>query len=351
MTKVLGIFRGFPGLGRVVAGVSLLETLRDRYGFQIKLISYLQGDKYLAGKGYSPFSLVTSRDYCSIGIVPTSPLGIKIFDCISEFRPDLILVDGEPLMMHALRICFPSMKIVALLNPSDVENPAVEPMVMKYLLTSYTYADLAIVHGLRKVDGASSFNNIISVNTVIRSELSCIKRIPSNQIYCVLGGGTVNAGSGFASSTIQLAKLSIETMKELPDFDLSVVCSSENIYDIVSNIPSAENVKVITGMLDALEYYSDGCFFITRCGRNSLSELAYLQIPAAAYVSGDKYRKEEQENNLRNLNSSSIVALPATASPLDLALIIKNGLTSSQNRQRFFPGNAEALKAILELLA
>ena len=29
MKKILGIFRGFPGLGRVVSGVSLLETLRD----------------------------------------------------------------------------------------------------------------------------------------------------------------------------------------------------------------------------------------------------------------------------------------------------------------------------------
>lgn len=28
MRKVLGIFRGFPGLGRVVSGVSILETLR-----------------------------------------------------------------------------------------------------------------------------------------------------------------------------------------------------------------------------------------------------------------------------------------------------------------------------------
>ena len=29
MKKVLGIFRGFPGLGRVVSGVSILETLRE----------------------------------------------------------------------------------------------------------------------------------------------------------------------------------------------------------------------------------------------------------------------------------------------------------------------------------
>ena len=27
--NVLGIFRGFPGLGRIVAGVSIMEMLRD----------------------------------------------------------------------------------------------------------------------------------------------------------------------------------------------------------------------------------------------------------------------------------------------------------------------------------
>ena len=41
MKKILGILRGFPGLGRVVSGVSILETLRDSYGYDVKIISYL----------------------------------------------------------------------------------------------------------------------------------------------------------------------------------------------------------------------------------------------------------------------------------------------------------------------
>lgn len=55
MKRVLGIFRGFPGLGRVVAGVSLLETLRDKYDCTVKFISYLQGNKYLESRGYTGF--------------------------------------------------------------------------------------------------------------------------------------------------------------------------------------------------------------------------------------------------------------------------------------------------------
>lgn len=55
MKKVMGIFRGFPGLGRVVSGVTLLETLRDEYGCSIEIISYLQGNHYLELKGIRTF--------------------------------------------------------------------------------------------------------------------------------------------------------------------------------------------------------------------------------------------------------------------------------------------------------
>ena len=58
MKKILGIFRGFPGLGRVIAGVSLLETLRDNYDCDVRVISYLQGTKYLESRGY------VLSDYC-----------------------------------------------------------------------------------------------------------------------------------------------------------------------------------------------------------------------------------------------------------------------------------------------
>ena len=37
MKKILGIFRGFPGLGRVVSGVSLLETLGTSMAVALKL--------------------------------------------------------------------------------------------------------------------------------------------------------------------------------------------------------------------------------------------------------------------------------------------------------------------------
>ena len=72
MKRILGIFRGFPGLGRVVAGVSLLETLRDNYGCDVRVISYLQGNKYLESRGYVNLPEATPMDFCSIGLLPTN---------------------------------------------------------------------------------------------------------------------------------------------------------------------------------------------------------------------------------------------------------------------------------------
>ena len=112
--RILGIFRGFPGLGRVVAGVSLLEELRDQYGANIRMISYLQGNEYLKSKGYADLHEATPMDYCSIGLVPTNKMGAYIHTTIKEYTPDLILIDGEPLIVHSIKLSFPRMKIVVL---------------------------------------------------------------------------------------------------------------------------------------------------------------------------------------------------------------------------------------------
>ena len=120
--KILGIFRGFPGLGRIVGGVSILEALRDRYGFKVKAVSYLQGNKYLKTRGFETLGDVTVFDYCSIGLLPTNHFAKEINLLVKEFVPDIIIIDGEPLIIQSLRISYPKAKIVTLLNPSDVDN-------------------------------------------------------------------------------------------------------------------------------------------------------------------------------------------------------------------------------------
>lgn len=349
--KVLGIFRGFPGLGRVVGGVSLLEELRDCYGYEVKIISYLQGKKYLDGKGYTGVPDVCSADYCSIGLLPTNKFAVHIFETIQSFSPDLIIIDGEPLMLHSIKISFPFIKVVVLLNPSDVENPSNDKEAMDYFNANYSMADLAIVHGLKSsIKIPSSYDEIITTNTILRREILELKlksKSHSNCTYCILGGGTINSGKGFLESTIRIGEIVKDLATLLPECKFHVLCGSLNIYNILVKDNISTNVILYERILPAEEYYKTADAIITRSGRNTLSELAYLGIPAIAFITGDKYRIEEQRNNIESLNSSNVVSMGIESSVEEIAKCLKHSLSfGTCSRPNFSPGNKIALLKI-----
>lgn len=304
--KVLGIFRGFPGLGRVVGGVSILEILRDTYGFKVKGISYLQGNEYLKSHGFQIFSDVSIFDYCSIGLLPTNYFAKEINCIIKEFVPDIIIIDGEPLMVQSIKISYPEIKIVALLNPSDVENEANDVEAMDFFNASYQLADLAIIHGNRSVKTNRKYKQIISIPTIIRDEVTKINRKPSNVIYCVLGGGTLNVGSLFLKSTVQIGTLCIEAARIIPKYKFVVLCSCKEIYDTLCPLISSSNVILEKEIANATDYYKNASMIITRSGRNTIGEVAYLGIPTITFVSGCEYRRAEQLKNIESINTENI---------------------------------------------
>ena len=348
MKKILGIFRGFPGLGRVVAGVSLLETLRDNYDCDVSVISYLQGNKYLASHGYVNLPEATPRDYCSIGLLPTNKMGVYIHDTIRDFMPDAILIDGEPLILQSIKISHPSIKTIALLNPADVNNPHNDKEAMDYFNAMYSLSDLAIVHGLRLVEKDQRYKNIISINTIIRHEIISMKNIPTNNIYCVLGGGTVNVAQQFEDSTLRIGELCLKAASLLPDYTMHIICSSQNISKALKEYNYPENVRLYNDIVTPQHYYSNAGLVITRSGRNTLSELAFLGIPAISFVSGCTYRKVEQSNNLTDLNTTSIVPASLDMSTEELAgLCLK--MIGKRADCLLQCGNDEAIKHIMQL--
>ena len=349
MKKILGIFRGFPGLGRVVSGVSLLETLRDKYGYSIEIISYLQGNRYLELKGYKNLHEVVPMDYCSIGLLPTNVIGTYIHEKIRCFLPDVVIIDGEPLIIQALRISYPKLKIVALLNPADIENEQNDKDAMRYFNAMYSLSDLAIVHGLRSVSKIGSYKKIVSVNTILRKEILKVNTNRTNNIFCLLGGGTVNVGYSFSESTIQIAKLSMDASEYLKEYKMHIVCSSKNIYDALNEFKHGKNIILYDKILDIHEYYSKAGLIITRSGRNTLSELAYLGIPALSFLSGCQYRKAEQKQNLEALGVHNVKPVSLSIQPKELANQIKDMMSAKCHREFFVPGNQQAIQEILNL--
>lgn len=349
MKKILGIFRGFPGLGRVVSGVSLLETLRDEYGCCIEIISYLQGNRYLELKGYENLHEVVPMDYCSIGLLPTNVTGAYIHEKIRCFQPDIVIIDGEPLIIQALKISYPKLKIVALLNPADIENEQNDQDAMRYFNAMYSLSDLAIVHGLRSVSNTGNYKKLVSVNTILRKEILDVNINSTNNIYCLLGGGTVNVGYSFSESTIQIAKLCMDVSEYLKEYNMHIVCSSKNIYDALNEFKHGKNTILHDKILDIHEYYSKAGLIITRSGRNTLSELAYLDIPALSFLSGCQYRKAEQKQNLDALGVHNIKPISLSIQPKELAEQIKETASTKCQRVFFAPGNQQAIQEIQNL--
>lgn len=347
--KILGIFRGFPGLGRVVSGVALLETLRDKYDCEIKCISYLQGNRYLESHGFEDIREAIPMDYCSIGLLPTNKMGQYIHQTIRTFNPDVVLIDGEPLLTHSLRISHPNIKIAVLLNPADVRNDENDKESMDYFNTLYACADLAIVHGLLKITDNGTYRNFVSTNTILRPEIMSVYHKTSKNIYCVLGGGTVNVGHQFAASTIALAELCQQAAVLMPDYIMHIICSSSNIYDAINENYTPNNVVLHSHVLNASDYYNDACLIITRSGRNTLSELAFLGIPAISVITGDDYRRKEQTRNLKAINSDNIKAIPTNIDLVEFVALCKKLVDTSCTQRTFIPGNDTAIRKILSM--
>lgn len=350
--RVLGIFRGFPGLGRVVAGVSLLEELRDQHNCEIEIISYLQGNKYLATRGYRDLQEASPMDYSSIGLLPTNRMGAFIHRKVREFNPDLIIIDGEPLIIQSLKISNPNLKILVLLNPADIHNPSNDQDAMNFFKYYYGLADIVIVHGLRKVDKPTNFNtkDFYSINTILRQEILQLQTQPKNEIYCILGGGTVNVNSQFKTTTLNIAKKVLEVAPYFPMYIFNIVCGSENIFKAISKLKTSSNVFIHKNILSAETCYSRASLVITRAGRNTTSELLYLGIPAITCAAGDRYRSMEQAQNISMLNSPQIVHIHEQTTTEEIVKVVKEFLGKKNEFDKFEPGNAHAITLCLNLL-
>ena len=153
--------------------------------------------------------------------------------------------------------------------------------------------------------------------------------------------------SGGKDSTI-CAKLCVEAASYLKDYTMHIICSSDNIYKkLSSGVPT--NVQLHKEIIDSEEYYSKACLVITRSGRNTLSELAYLGIPAISFVSGCSYRKAEQEQNLKSLNATNICSAEIDISAKDFADLCIKQQSYRQECPKFIIGNLTAVSEILSL--
>ena len=68
-------------------------------------------------------------------------------------------------------------------------------------------------------------------------------------------GGTVNTGNAFVNSSLDIVKFSLALAKDNPLYSIHIVCSSDNIFDAVSQMEIPQNVVVHSEILSAKVYY------------------------------------------------------------------------------------------------
>lgn len=236
-----------------------------------------------------------------------------------------------------------------MLNPSDIDNPHNNQEAMDFFKEMYSLSDLGIVHGLRILEHNEKFNDFISVNTIIRNEVISIKNVPTNNIYCVLGGGTINVGEQFVETTLHIGLLCKKVAAYFPKYRINILCSSKNIYDELNRDNCPNNVFLYKEIIPAEHYYKDACLVITRSGRNTLSELAYLGIPAISIVTGDIYRRYEQVQNIKDLNVSNIQSFSMEGTISDFIEIMNTMIKLGKQENNFKVGNQLSINKILEI--
>lgn len=352
--KVYSILRGIPGLGRMVGSLALLENLGN-IGYQIRIASY--GQAVTTGVNFKGLDINKVKAYSkdnisSIGIIPVSKFGEEIFCDIKEWNPDIIICDGEPLMIEALYYAGFKKKVVAIANRLDIKNPNNQWSSEIYFSKLYSYAELVIVHGLWNDNIVLSLpKSYYKLNTMIRPEIISLKTdVVKSKIVGIIGGGTWDGGNNFRKSAVRF----IEIINELAKYDnknhFVIYCNDVRLAKCCDEYFDDLKVDIISKYTSPQNIYKDAKLVLARGGRNTLSELIYLKIPAIAYASyKNDYRSGEQGENITIANQISNGLI--CEGILDDSISVWKKLYTEQlgrsvKEYSWKPGNQEAVKII-----
>lgn len=359
MKKVFGIFRGFPGLGRVSPGIALLKELKKN-GHEVVAISYLQGlDALKEEKLPLLFDYcINEQDITSIGINPITMFATKIIEKILNDKPDVIIIDGEPLLQSTICDVYPKEKVISLLNYTDLYNESLPFSTIKFYHKNYLSGCNAIVHGIglkikqQKKDGC----NINFFPTIIRDEIIKMKLENSNskKIVGILGGGTVNSSKEFFKSTIMIGKKIINLANKMKEYQFYIYCNDSKIEEeLLKNEKILnDNIKIISVYTKPTEIYKDTKLVIARAGRNVVSELLYLNIPGILIATDGDYRSKEQEKNIDvmvDISNNLFAKIKITDEEEKIISLITKKINSTLIGENFIPGNSYAVKLIEEM--
>lgn len=353
--RIYGIFRGFPGLGRVMSGISLLTSLK-KLGHEVKAYSYLQGVDALKCHGVETFldDQPDKHQIMALGLNPIGNIAEKLITAIEDDKPDILLVDGEPLLVSTLAMIIDRKKIVSLLNPADLYNKSLPEFSIKFFHKHYLAAGKAIVHGIDKknivIPDDCNGCEIIALNTILRESVINIENNDRSKIISILGGGSNNASDSFVNSTIAMGNKIIDMAKMIPDEQFVLFCNDKNIENGLKDYKDINNISIVSSYATPKELYNNAKVVICRAGRNTISEVLYLDIPTILMSTCGDFRSEEQNRNMEQvceLRPNYLFKVSESDTNATMYDCLKKAIDSGKSNIEYIPGNEEAISFIL----
>lgn len=356
--KIFGIFRGFPGLGRVVAGSGLLKTLAER-GHKVKAYSYLQGNDLLASYNFDRIisEQPPSQHVMIIGLNPISKEAGLLIETIVRENPDAVLIDGEPLLTSTLAMVFPREKIFCLLNPSDVENKSLPISSLKFYRSHYLSAGHAFVHGITPKNYSELADEyscrLHGVPTILRPSvlnLSPLKR--GSFLVGILGGGSKMASQNFLRSTVKIAQDIFSLAKLLSTEKFILYCNDKEIFETLKDSAPC-NLELVSEYVAPEIIYPKAKAILCRAGRNTVSEALFLKIPTVLFSTQGDFRSAEQNKNIERacgLSKGFMQKCFIGEPPAAIARKLHDAMKNSNADTKFVAGNDIVLDYIENLL-
>ena len=340
--RLLFVLRGTPGLGRVVGSVELARSLEESFHADCFFVTYGNGPAYLETLHAQCAVQIDRQDIMSLGIQPVSASAERILEVVRTLRIDCVVIDGEPLMVLAIKVGLPSVPVVSVMNHSGWCSAQLPPSTTAFFRFCYGASDYRIVHGLERL--AAQESNMLSTSTIIRREVLALSSVERpNVVSVVFGGGTMCATNAFLESCQAFFRVVLDAARKETSLIFQVFLSGARFPYDEAGVPA--NVVIVENIATASDVY-DCEVVVARAGRNTVSEILYLRKKAVLFSVVGEHRTGEQLKNAslaRDAGSQSVSflesydcrSLCAEIRRLQLIRTVGSG---------FSPGNSAALR-------
>ena len=170
-----------------------------------------------------------------------------------------------------------------------------------------------------------------------------------------MGGGTKNATESFFTYTLDIGKKVITLADYLEDINIDIYANDDIIAELLLKDLSNSKIHVYKDYCTAEDMYLNTNLVICRSGRNTVSELLYLNLPALLISAGDDFRGKEQKYNIKkaeSLSNGQVSGFDMSLPLYELAKIVKNKINNKEIiENKFEPGNKYLIKILEEFLS